>query len=219
MTVVANGTNNTEMPTDTSEEDRTGTEWDMLHQKGQTNWNLAAPTPAIVDIVASGDLKKLGAKTLLVPGCGMGYDVLELQKLGLDKAVGLDISPTAIKHATDIHKKELETNKAVQFIVGDFFQQKDNQYDLGFDYTFLCALHPTHRQAWAEATTNYIAPGGHLLTLMFPLVPKLGGPPFSLTEQIYHDLLDKTFDLVWVKDIRSEEKRQGKERLALWKKK
>jgi hypothetical protein len=210
---------NTEVPQNAKEENRTGTDWDKLHQTGETGWNIGTTSPPIQEIINNGDLKQLNAKTLLVPGCGVGHDVVALQQgLNLEKAVGLDISPTAVQHAIDLHKN---MHSAVKFVCGDFFQHaQEHQYDLGYDYTFLCALHPSMREAWATATTSYIAKGGHLLTLMFPLFPKEGGPPFEVSVQLYHDLLDETFDLVWIRDdIKSEPKRQGKENLALWRKK
>lgn len=42
-------------------------------------------------------------------------------------------------------------------------------FDLGFDYTFLCALHPDMRRDWAPAWGRLLRPGGLLLTLIFPV--------------------------------------------------
>ena len=56
---------------------------------------------------------------------------------------------------------------------------------------FLCAIHPSLREAWAAAWAKYLAPGGVLVTLQFPieLDPSTAGPPWPLSKQLYEDLL------------------------------
>lgn len=46
-------------------------------------------------------------------------------------------------------------------------------FDLGYDYTFLCALHPDMRKDWATAWAQLLRPGGYLLTLIFPVDPEM----------------------------------------------
>lgn len=62
-----------------------------------------------------------------------------------------------------------------------------------------------------------------LITLMYPLNGGPGGPPFSLTEDIYHELLDPHWELVWIEEVPEQERRKnappGGEKLAVWKRK
>lgn len=66
-------------------------------------------------------------------------------------------------------------------------------FDLGYDYTFFCALHPSMRPDWAAGWARRISEGGHLVTLMFPVVgPEAQGntgPPWPVTYQAYEDVL------------------------------
>ncbi|KAL4987122.1 S-adenosyl-L-methionine-dependent methyltransferase [Aspergillus falconensis] len=85
----------------------------------------------------------------------------------------------------------------VQLVQGDFFADtwtenetlgldlgKDGygKFDLVYDYTFLCALHPAQRTRWAERMAELLRPGGMLVCLEFPMYkdPTLPGPPWGV---------------------------------------
>lgn len=74
------------------------------------------------------------------------------------------------------------------------------------------------RPSWAEKMPSLLRPGGYLLTLMYPISDHQGGPPFAVSEELYHELLDSRFNLLWIKECKSVEARKGREKLALWKK-
>jgi hypothetical protein len=90
--------------------------------------------------------------------------------------------------------------------------------------SFLCALDPSLRQTWADAMSRFakLSPETTLITLMFPLDDKEGGPPYALSEQIYHDLLDQQWTLVHLGDIPSEWSIKGPrtgDKIGVWKRK
>lgn len=46
------------------------------------------------------------------------------------------------------------------------------------------------RQRWAEAWSQWLAPGGELVTVMFPVEPEgREGPPWPVPLQLYDDTL------------------------------
>lgn len=59
-----------------------------------------------------------------------------------------------------------------------------------YDYTFMCALEPSIRGQWAQKMADLVAPGGLLLTLIFPICEKEGGPPFKVSLEVYRELLE-----------------------------
>ncbi|KAL4917170.1 S-adenosyl-L-methionine-dependent methyltransferase [Aspergillus aurantiobrunneus] len=146
-------------------------------------------------------------KKALVPGCGRGYDVIALSLHGFD-AYGLEISPTGVSEARRFAEKEIispqphnfgerynrqDTGVAnqpgkIQFVEGDFFDSAWvealdlDRFDLIYDYTFLCALHPSQRGRWAERMAELLKPGGLLVCLEFPMYkhPGLPGPPWGV---------------------------------------
>lgn len=80
-----------------------------------------------------------------------GYDVFAFASAGASVAVGLDICPIAIQAAQEEQQLEIGDNPAAcavsKLVAGDFFSHDSSTdfqgpYDVGYDYTFLCALHP-----------------------------------------------------------------------------
>jgi hypothetical protein len=75
------------------------------------------------------------------------------------------------------------------------------------------------RGKWAQRIAESVRPGGHLITLMFPLVIEHESvpPPYQLSVALYHELLDEHFELVYkYDDPRSPPKRKGKQHIAVW---
>lgn len=128
----------------------------------------------------------------LVPGCGRGYAVAELCRRGYD-ATGLDIAPTAAKAANDYlaSGEEPGMDRPWRVVAEDFFKHGDS-YDLIYDCTFLCALPPELRSAWASKCNELLKPKGELVTLIFPVAdpPYEGGPPYCMSPQLVTSLLE-----------------------------
>ncbi|KAJ5295741.1 S-adenosyl-L-methionine-dependent methyltransferase [Penicillium antarcticum] len=186
-------------------------------------WDRGKPSPALIDaleqnqdtfnpITADGRRKRA-----LVPGCGKGYDVVMLALHGFD-AYGLDVSSKGVSVAEEYAGKELQSPQPynfgaegtarergnVSFIEGDFFKSKwedGRKFDLIYDYTFLCALHPTNRREWASRMADLLLPGGLLICLEFPLFKDLSlpGPPWPL-KGVYWNLLVEGGDGLVTKD-------------------
>jgi SAM-dependent methyltransferase len=82
---------------------------------------------------------------------------------------------------------------ALQVFQGDFFKwthPEVPQWDVGYDYTFFCALHPSMRGDWASAWARLLAPGARLICLAFPLNHGTQtGPPWPVTLDDYKQLL------------------------------
>ncbi|RHZ61550.1 uncharacterized protein CDV56_108851 [Aspergillus thermomutatus] len=201
-----------------------GSGWSNLWETGEDNlWDRGLPSPALIDLIeqqqqsptslfnpftADGQRKKA-----LVPGCGRGYDVVMLALHGFD-ASGLEISAKAVSEAEAYaasamsqpqaynfgagYQAENSSPGSVNFMQGDFFQPDwsgDEKYDLVYDYTFLCALHPSMRRDWAMRMASLVSTGGLLVCLEFPMYKDLGlpGPPWGL-KGVHWDLLARGGD-------------------------
>ncbi|KAL6230519.1 hypothetical protein BDW75DRAFT_222541 [Aspergillus navahoensis] len=180
-------------------------------------WDRGKPSPALIDLIEQrrdlfhpdkGDGKR---KRALVPGCGRGYDAVMLALHGFD-VYGLDVSEKGVISAREYAETELAKPQAynfgsacrpaeqtgqekgqVTFIQGDFFKsdwEVGIQFDLIYDYTFLCALHPSMRPSWASRMADLLSTTGMLVCLEFPLYkdPTLPGPPWGLNG-VYWNLL------------------------------
>lgn len=146
----------------TSDPSSHGQKWDELYKEDFLPWDKGFPSPALVDLLTSGQDKdtlprpsqagstklKLKLKAL-VPGCGKGYDVLLLSAFGYD-AYGLDTSGTALEAARGLEReadgkgvyvtREGVEKGSVNWIQGDFFREGfgkgvDGTFDFIYDYT------------------------------------------------------------------------------------
>ncbi|RKP14580.1 S-adenosyl-L-methionine-dependent methyltransferase, partial [Piptocephalis cylindrospora] len=206
--------------------------WEELWKDGLTPWCNDRPAPSVEAFVRSNKIQ-LPTGRYLVPGCGIGHEVYMYASLPQCKeAWGVDISATAMEHANrDLASRNLEHHgrdiglEKVRFKVVDLFSPAPSSlpiepFDLVHDYTFLCALPPAMRPAWATRITELTRPGGLLIALAFPLDDHIGGPPYSLNMSIYHDLLDPGFELIYEQvPEESLPGREGKERLTVWRRK
>lgn len=188
-------------------------------------------------------------KRALVPGCGRGYDVIAFAQAGASAAVGLELSPVAAQVArefvaAELGKGEAAMLQAARVVEGDFFDppSADDEdgavapasFDLGYDLTFLCALHPSMREAWARGWARLLKRGALLVTACYPVDPSRNqdaGPPWPLTPGLYERLLlgDKQegggkeearlFRKVYLAPVpagMSHPERAGKEWLGIW---
>src|SRR4051794_23763788 len=74
-------------------------------------WDIGRPQPAMVNVVASGQVRG----RVLDAGCGTGELAMYVAALG-HEVVGIDAAPTAIGRARE---KALQRGASVQFEVGD----------------------------------------------------------------------------------------------------
>ncbi|RAK84922.1 thiopurine S-methyltransferase family protein [Aspergillus costaricaensis CBS 115574] len=215
-----------------------GSGWSALWDSNESDlWDRGSPSIALVDVIEqqkdifSPFTPDRRRKRALVPGCGRGYDPVMLALHGFD-VYGLDISATGVSEARKYASSEMQspqgynfssgTAKAanignVKFIAGDFFSSEwesealrdGEKFDLIYDYTFLCALHPSVRQKWAERMSHLLHPGGLLVCLEFPMYkdPSLPGPPWGL-KGVHWDLLARGGD--GIRNIAEEEEDDAK---------
>ncbi|KAL7926243.1 S-adenosyl-L-methionine-dependent methyltransferase [Trichoderma austrokoningii] len=194
--------------------------WDALYAESFTPWDRAGPSAALADLLAQrtdlippslerdprgNPLRDSSGRVLrrsaLIPGCGVGHDVLLLSSLGYD-VVGLDCSHRALSAARENQQKTQykSTEEGVEcgrvtWVEGDFFgdgwEGGAQKFDLIYDYTFLCALQPSQRPNWAKRMSQLLAPSGQLICLEYPSGKPLSlqGPPWGVWPEVYEALL------------------------------
>eukprot|EP01023_Acetabularia_acetabulum_P062332 TRINITY_DN7661_c0_g3_i4.p1 TRINITY_DN7661_c0_g3~~TRINITY_DN7661_c0_g3_i4.p1 ORF type:complete len:454 (-),score=94.97 TRINITY_DN7661_c0_g3_i4:476-1837(-) len=189
-------------------------------------WDTNNAAPSLLDII-NGKLDMSG-KRAVVPGCGRGYDVIALAQAGAAEAVGLELVPAAVEEAKK-HRDSLNLPQDVvvrtKYEAVDFFQYKDSQggFDVGYDYTFFCAIHPDMRKQWSETWFELIKPGGELITLIYPIDPeRWPGPPWYVTPEVAKTLLTEAgFECEYLQEVPKEKSfahRSGHEALGRWRK-
>ncbi|MCF6208829.1 MAG: TPMT family class I SAM-dependent methyltransferase [Ghiorsea sp.] len=146
--------------------------WELLYQEQDTGWDRGEVSPALHTWLDNNALD--GAKTVLIPGCGRGYEVVELAKRGFD-VTALDLAPSAIAHLDEV-LKEADVC-ATTACVNIFEYHKPENFDVVYEQTCLCAIEPSEREKYAQAVYSWLKPQGKLL-LNLMQTGDAGGPPF-----------------------------------------
>ncbi|KAJ1860016.1 hypothetical protein LPJ57_006802 [Coemansia sp. RSA 486] len=198
--------------------------WLNLWDTKTTRWDKGDVSPALRELISE-KLWQLPSGQGIVPGCGRGYDAMFLASPTLHM-VGADISPIAVETATKLRDEKQIPSNVVEFKELDFFgfDVPESKYQVAYDYTFLCALHPSMRAKWGARYAEIMAPGGHLIALMFPLdkdpEERNIGPPFLLSKDEYHRLLDENFELIhYDPKCKTHDDRVGVEVITVWRRK
>ena len=190
--------------------------WEDAWREGRTGWDAGAPAPALEQLIAEG---RLPPGRALVTGVGRGYDAFALAAAGW-QVTGLDIAPTAAEAFVLERARRGIAPERARIALGDFFTWRPAQpFDLIWDYTFLCALPPTERHRWGGRMRELLALEGVLATLVFPMIhPENGytGPPWPLFVEDVAAALPGWTRLHEAVPKESHPGREGKERVALW---
>ncbi|MCX7650147.1 MAG: TPMT family class I SAM-dependent methyltransferase [Flavobacteriales bacterium] len=179
--------------------------WDQRWMCGDTGWDIGYPAPAILDYAAG-----LPDKTIriLIPGCGNAYEAQALLDMGFKDVHLLDISPTL----TDRLKERFQPwSGHIHIHCEDFFEHQGS-YHLILEQTFLCALNPSQREAYAQKCQQLLYAGGRVAGLLFDTIFEQEGPPFGGTAMEYRALFGKYFRILKLeKCLLSIPPRQGRE--------
>jgi protein-L-isoaspartate O-methyltransferase len=176
--------------------------WESRYQAGTIGWDRGT-TSTNLSYWLDNDL--LSPCRILIPGCGNGYEVMTLAKLGFD-VVAIDIAPTAIENLQAMLDKEKVT---AELVLGDFFTwSPDEKFDVIFEQTSLCALPPKLWEQYETQLHEWLKPGGKLLAA-FMQTGQEGGPPYhcELTEM---GALFSTQKWEWSDEHTEQEKEAGK---------
>jgi len=187
--------------------------WETRYQTKDMPWEKGAPSPGLVDFLASH--RALPGETVCVPGCGTGHDVREWAQAGF-RAYGYDIAPSAIQ----LGKEWTRTaGLKAEFRQADFLRDEPPfQFDWLFEHTLFCAIDPSERELYVQAALRWLKPDGLYLAVNY-LIPDKDGPPFGTTRKELCQRFLPHFDLKaeWVP--RSYPNRTGLELMLWWQKK
>lgn len=147
-------------------------------------WADGGPNPALVSWLnseAHGRVRP-GSRVVVV-GCGLGDDVIELINRGYD-AFGFDVSPTAVEWA----RRRFPAH-ANAFCVNDLLAlptRYRHRFELVAECYTIQSVHPAEREAAAAAIAGLCCPRGVIVTVArardeHELLESVQGPPWPLT--------------------------------------
>ena len=178
--------------------------WDTRYQGGVTPWDAGGLPPRFKLWLE----KQAPGQRVLVPGCGSGYEVRAFAEHG-DDVLGIDFSDEAVARAS---KLAPSVRKA------DFFALREPPFDLVYERTFLCALPRRLWPRWGAHIATLVRPGGKLAGYFF-FDDNERGPPFGISPDALHGLLEGAFQLMEEEAVPAAQSvpvLAGKERWQVW---
>ena len=172
--------------------------WESRYATGETRFDLGAPNPILLEALATWpELIATGPRPIaMVPGCGRGWDVVELARRGF-AALGVDFVPAAIRDAERI-ARDAGVSERARFLAADLFALPEAELrgledagaagadsprgavDFWWECACYCAIDPARRDEYSRLAARLIRPGGALVFDVFPVDGRAGGPPFAI---------------------------------------
>jgi SAM-dependent methyltransferase len=173
-------------------------DWEQRYETGDTPWEKGAPAPPLLEWLENrGSIRG----EVLVPGCGLGYDVRAIAAASPGaKVIGLDLAPSALDRARRFSLAGNETYQCANLL--DLPVELRNRFDWVFEHTCFCALEPRQRVDYVRVIPRALKPKGVLLAIFFlnpwdpGEMPAGGGPPFGVTPEELDLLFGTHFELV-----------------------
>ena len=190
-------------------------DWERHYKANDLGWDLGEVAPPFVRLWEE---KKISPCKAIIPGCGLGHEAIFLAERGF-QITAVDYTKGAIDSLEKALKKK---NLSGEVLRQDFFELDsyyNDEFDLMVENTFFCAINPSMRKKYV-LTAGRILKSGALLVGLFYETDKKGGPPFNTRKSDIEEHFSARFAIeVLSKTPHSAEQRQGKEWLAIFKKK
>jgi SAM-dependent methyltransferase len=164
--------------------------WDNRFKTGDTPWDMGSASPPLttyIDTLANKDM------SILIPGCGNGYEAEYLITRGFKRITLIDISPVLTRRLEQ--KFEANLFRQLRIITGDFFALQE-RFDLVLEQTFFCAFDPALRSSYAHTMHELLHPGGRLAGVLFNRDFETAGPPFGGSMKEYSQLFTPFFRIL-----------------------
>jgi SAM-dependent methyltransferase len=171
--------------------------WNQRYASAETPWVLHKVPATLLSF-----LKRTRTRgRVLIPGCGTDHGVIKAFADAGFKVTAIDFSPVALA----------ETKKALgnfgprcephgrwtgRIMRADFFKSDfGRRFDLVYERTFLCAMHPRRWSRYAKRVAELLRPGGKLIGIFFyGTDPE--PPPYPINKTQAKEIFGKCFRLI-----------------------
>ncbi len=166
--------------------------WSEHYRRGETGWDRGAANPQLLRWLDAGGLQPC---RIVVPGCGSGWEVVELAQRGF-AVTGLDYAQEALDMC---HERLAAAGLVAELVQADVLEwQAEQPFAAIYEQTCLCALHPDYWVAYAHRLRCWIREGGDLFILAMQAARPQGqegflsGPPYHCDIHAMRALFDQS---------------------------
>ena len=133
--------------------------WHARFMAGDTPWDRGAPG---TQLAAWADAGTLAPCRIAVPGCGRGWDAVELARRGFE-VTAIDYADAACDATRAALAAAGLRAEVVQADVQSW--RPARPFDAVYEQTCLCAQHPTCWRGYESSLAAWVRPGGQLFAL------------------------------------------------------
>lgn len=163
--------------------------WQARFEADDTPWDRGGPGPQLLRWIEDGTLSPC---RIVVPGCGGGWDAVELARRGFE-VTAVDYAEAACRRTT---ARLRSAGVRAEVRHADVLAWRpEGPVDAVYEQTCLCALHPRHWRGYEESLRAWLRPGGRLFALFMqrprPAAVEDGlieGPPYHGDVNAMHAL-------------------------------
>ena len=183
--------------------------WQAIYDDGDIGWDKGVPAPPFVRLLGESTFPE--GSRFLVPGCGLGHEVLFLASLGYP-VTAVDFAAGAVEGL-----KARVGDLPVDVLQRDIFslaEDHESAFDVVLEHTCFCAIPIEMRPRYAKVMHSVLKTSGRLVGLFYETDVE-DGPPFKTTKADVEKHFSPYFEITRVERPHdSFEERQGKEWLA-----
>ncbi|NND96326.1 MAG: methyltransferase domain-containing protein [Pirellulaceae bacterium] len=134
-------------------------QWQRRYEVGDTGWDRGNVHPALTRWLHDEAIQPC---RVFVPGCGRGYEVVELASRGF-QVTAMDFARTPVRELT---KRLVANNLIADVLREDVLRYAtDECFDAIYEQTCLCALEPKRWPAYERRLASNLKAGGKLFSL------------------------------------------------------
>ena len=160
--------------------------WNQRYASGETPWVLRKIPRTLRSFLK----RRITRKRILIPGCGTDYGVIKAFADAGFEITAVDFSAVALAEI----RKALG-NFEGKIICKDFFKSDFGKgFDLVYERTFLCAMHPRKWTGYVKRVAELLRPGGKLIGIFF-YGTEPEPPPYPINKTRAKELFGKYFRL------------------------
>jgi len=159
---------------------------------GRAGWDAGRITPPLQAYFDQLEVSR--QPRILIPGAGRAYEAEYLHQHGFEHVVVADFAPEPLAALVTRVPSFPQANRWL----ADFFTLAPTEpFDLLVEQTFLSALAPSQRAAYAQQCAALLRPGGKLVGLLFD-TPFAGAtqPPFGGSREEYRRYFEPHFHFI-----------------------
>lgn len=165
--------------------------WDERYRSRELGWDMGNAAPPLRRLAPS---LNLTGKTILVPGCGRGFEACLFAERGAD-VTAVDFSPLALEEAVRLAAKKLgPAARRIAWVRADVRKMPaewTERFDFAVEHACFCALAPADRETYLNELHRVLKPSGRLVGIFYVDFHNPDGPPFGIFQRDLRVLLEK----------------------------